>query len=163
MGANLEGAGQVRNIFPHLISTYVQETFNAVAVTTYTGTIEYNRELPFDSGPDRSARVFLVLSQIGYITIPSALQAAIEQYSALLFWQSPDGEKFHLGSFSSDLMGDTAETIACTLMLPVPFFTSKPGVLGKLLLEVQSLTGTAEVETIVTLNIGFYTDYEVQD
>lgn len=162
-GARLEANGQVRHAFPYIVNEGFRVNLTLTVANGFVDRqpIAFTGQLPFDIGPDKSGRVFLLINGV-YIAVRVDAGTTTNLRGALYF-QGLDGRKVYLQSFSQTVSTvGSAFPGGSTLIVPPQTITAdKLSPLGYLGFEDNGSTiGTAtEIDLANWFNIGFYGDY----
>jgi len=162
-GAQLENAGQVRNIYPHMTNYETDTTLSITAsgARDWTAAIAVPSRVPFDTGPDKPSRVFIVLSNLTALISHDA-PASINMFG-FLNYQAPDGRK-HLiaGMALTPATGINTALNFDRIIVPLYSFNADAlNNLGSLCYTaiVTGLGGGTAITMRCVVNIGLYGDY----
>lgn len=168
-GAQLEIAGQVRNVFPHMVTFGLRKQFLFNAGTfepTSDLTLDLTQvSIPFDRGPDKSGRVFLAFNGItGYFYCDAGTTSIIR---GALYYRGLDGRKIYLFALSSLINTNGVSLNYSQLQMGIHQSISAESLSSIGMLGFDNFgtaLGTATVITMdVYINIGFYGDYAEPD
>lgn len=166
-GARLQSNGQVRN-FPYFADESYQITvqWSTAAPTILarsSAEIVNTRNLPFDKGPDKSGRLFMVLNGYSIIVKADAFTPTAPQVSGYVYFRTNEGKRILLASpvqiFNSLAVGINSDRL---IAIPSPLFAGEVTTLGFIeWVNENSVNGSmaGNNNMVVTLNIAFYGDY----
>lgn len=168
-GAQLQTAGQVRNAYPFIMRRSISADLELVStvpvLNSYTRiALTENLDVPFDYGPDKAGRVYIVINGVGII-VSADVYAAAGVIAGEILYEDTFGTQYLLYSLGDTLPNAKAYNHQLTLGLYAPLFSNNPGVIGYLVWSnVASAIGALDnVIAQVTLNIGYYSDYAEYD
>lgn len=164
-GARLETLGQVRNVYPYATNTGITVAI-AVPVATFAGeaALRIDRsEIPFDRGPDKSARTFMVLSNLTAIISVNA--GTTTQLNGFIYYRGNDGRRMQLAAIAATIAAPTALNSLVRLTPALPITAESVDNIGYLgFTDSGSTAGTATTVTITAnINVGMYGDYAEVD
>lgn len=167
-GAGVQTAGQVRNIYPYLTYRNIGASFtvinagSAIQSPVYSDVVD-TFDIPFDYGPDKAGRVFIVINGVG-ITVTGGTYQANDRLIANLYFVDSNGQNHLLYTFSNTIIGFGvfSPIVICPLG---PLFSNKINRIGQVLFENKgSIITTAASQTLeYKLNIGYYGDFAEYD
>ncbi len=161
-GAQLEAAGQIRNIFPYYCTVESRLTVTIPVAFTVTGEQPIAikpTDIPYDLGPDKSGRVFVVLN--GVTVLVTANAGTTSQANGFIYYRSPNAKKIYLVAVGGVIAAPYAVNNPNSFMPPFPFGAEGLDNLGYIGFENSgSVAGTAaNIIFQIGLNIGMYGDY----
>jgi len=163
-GARLQALGQVRNVYPFIVSNSARVSL-AVPVSTFLGEIAvpmYKADIPFDLGPDKSGRVFVTLNGVHLLLSVDA--GTTTRVSGFLYYRI-GGRKTYIVAIASTLATSGVQNIDTTLSPNMPIMAESVDNIGYFGFEnAGSAAGTAATITFdIAANFGLYGDYAEPD
>lgn len=173
-GARLEAIGQLRNVFPYAVI----DSFTTSPVIANAGgffgsafvelTSLITRALPFDTGPDKSGRVLMVLNGLSVMITADVYTPTPPFAAGEIVFRTSMGEILSILRFADSLTTAKAYNVDTPILVSVPIFGDKPASLGAI--GFQNVTGSgAAVGSATSIamrlrgNYGLYNDFAEYD
>lgn len=163
-GASLQTAGQLRNVYPIISSQGISVSTVLSAVTTVFTDIPLTRQLPFDSTPDKSERVFIVLKDI-FLVINADIYTGNPRLCKALAFIDESGNKHYIGPIGETFNGPFVVSFPSVISPEMAYNAQYINRLGRIEYgEVSSAMGDATAITVrLYANVGLYGNYAMND
>ncbi len=158
-GARLQSGGQLRNIFPYYVVGETRLTLTIPVAFTSEGKTKISPKtanIPFDMGPDKSDRNFIVINGLSVVARGDA--GTTTQVHGFLFYLTPLAQKVYLLALDATLATPIGFNNPGIYMPSFPYNADSVDNVGEIGFEnVASVAGTATNLVLhVGLNLGIY-------
>lgn len=162
-GAKLQTVGQIRDSFPFMVSIgkRIRLTMTPSNMVPKTKINVSDIHIPFDTGPDKSARVFIAINNVNIFQSADIYTPTAPSITGTVYYLSPNGIKIFIGPLFGSFTAPWGYGYNVAVASPFPMNGERLDNIGELGFEdVSSNIGSATQMFIdVLINIGFYAEY----
>ena len=165
MGAGLETAGQIRNVYPYMATEMLTVTPTFVSAGGTGAQLIPGVKPAFNRGPDRSGRIYVAINSLCIILSADSYTGTPTIIGSLQWADS--GGRYILATIANVLTAPAVLNFhALRLSSYLPYFSENINDLGRIefINQASALGGTATViNAKCFLNVGYYGDFEDQE